>query len=139
MQGADGFSPSRARVPDVVGFVVEHHHPTVGGDFIPQCGSRIEGFGFGYYWTHPGVGILFSIPFAFGGIVEAMNVGEIERPTRSGSAGFVLQHHRQVPVAAPFGGNQRVFVKHTPVAKVVFEAFVDGEVGSNDDKMPRHL
>jgi hypothetical protein len=68
-----------------------------------------------------------------------VNVGEVECTACGCAASFVLQYNAKIPIAAPFGGNQRVGVKDAPVAEVVFEAFVDGEIGSNDDKVPCHF
>lgn len=120
-----------------MGFVVEDHDVAMGGDAIAQGCSGVERFGFGNGWSHPGIAFVFGFLFAF--FVEAMNVGEVEGATCGCAAGFVLQDNGEVPVAAPFGGNQGIGVKNAPVAKVVFEAFVDGEVGGNDHKVPRHF
>ena len=137
MEGADGFVPSRAGVPDVVSFVVEHHNAAMAGDSVPQGCPRIQGFGFGNRRPHPAIAIIGGFLAAF--FVEAVNVGEVKGAAGSCAAGFILQNDGEIPIPSPFGGDEGIAVKDAPVAKVVFEAFVDGEVGGDDHKVPRHF
>ena len=136
----DRLVPCGIRIPDVMGFIVEHHHALMTGDALAQRGAGVERLGLADTRPHP---VVHLAALALPGVVEQpVNVRQVKRAAGAGAAGLVLQDGRQIPIAAPFDRDQRVVVEDVRAAAFGFEVFLqslkDRQVRCHDHEMPRH-
>jgi hypothetical protein len=76
------------------------------------------------------VGLDLVLIFPLGGVVEAVDVGEVDPAPGGGSARLVLEDDRDVPVPLPGLGDEGVRLEDLAVAEVLLQPLEDGYVGA---------
>src|SRR5262249_32681891 len=103
----DCLVPGRARIPDMMRFVIEDQNSPVRRNAVPQLFASIEHLRFGDGRPSPCEG-LCSLPAPFARIEEPMNVCQVKDTAGTNAASFVLQDNGKIPVTFPFGRDKRV-------------------------------
>ena len=114
----------------------------MGRDPVAQFSAGVERFRLGDRRSCPIVSLGFRATSA-ARLEQPVNICEVERAACARAARLVLKHDGKIPIAAPFGRNERVRhedVRAAPLgAEIFLQTLEHSQVRRDDDEMLRHL